>query len=340
MVVAIAKELRLPVLYLGRRREGRRPGGFPSPGVRLCPPRLISCAGRCASPRAAATAPPPIPWSAPSWCRAARSWGAAGTARSADRTPRSKPSARPGTALAAPPSTSPWSPAPTTAARRPAWTPCWPPASPGWWPATAIPIPASRAGASRSCARPGSRSRSGILAEEAVRLNLRFLVAATLRRPAVTLKWAMSLDGRIATATGESQWISSPRPPLGAGSARGARRHPRGERHGAGGRSAPRPAARSRRRTQRAGGPRPPPAHAARARGSSGRGPVLIYTEAAGHERADVVRVPLGRARGGARRSLRARHPERAGGRGRRGPRELRCERLLRPGDGRLRAAL
>lgn len=51
---------------------------------------------------------------------------------------------------------------------------------------------------------------SGFLVEEAVRLNWRFLVAETLRRPAVTLKWAMSLDGRIATATGESQWISSP----------------------------------------------------------------------------------------------------------------------------------
>ncbi len=50
----------------------------------------------------------------------------------------------------------------------------------------------------------------GILAAEAVRLNLQFLVAATLRRPAVTLKWAMSLDGKIATATGDSQWISSP----------------------------------------------------------------------------------------------------------------------------------
>jgi len=50
----------------------------------------------------------------------------------------------------------------------------------------------------------------GPLAAEAVRLNLRFLVAATLGRPAVTLKWAMSLDGRIATANRESQWISSP----------------------------------------------------------------------------------------------------------------------------------
>jgi diaminohydroxyphosphoribosylaminopyrimidine deaminase/5-amino-6-(5-phosphoribosylamino)uracil reductase len=50
---------------------------------------------------------------------------------------------------------------------------------------------------------------SGFLVEEAVRLNLRFLIAATLDRPEVTLKWAMSLDGRIATSTGQSQWISS-----------------------------------------------------------------------------------------------------------------------------------
>lgn len=50
----------------------------------------------------------------------------------------------------------------------------------------------------------------GPLAREAVELNLPFLVSNLLGRPAVTLKWAMSLDGRIATATGESQWISSP----------------------------------------------------------------------------------------------------------------------------------
>ncbi|MCP4661357.1 MAG: bifunctional diaminohydroxyphosphoribosylaminopyrimidine deaminase/5-amino-6-(5-phosphoribosylamino)uracil reductase RibD [bacterium] len=50
----------------------------------------------------------------------------------------------------------------------------------------------------------------GLLVAEAVQLNWRYLVATALGRPAVTLKWAMSLDGRIATANGESRWISSP----------------------------------------------------------------------------------------------------------------------------------
>ena len=50
----------------------------------------------------------------------------------------------------------------------------------------------------------------GHLAQRAVRLNWQFLVTVLKKRPAVTLKWAMSLDGRIATSSGESQWISSP----------------------------------------------------------------------------------------------------------------------------------
>jgi diaminohydroxyphosphoribosylaminopyrimidine deaminase/5-amino-6-(5-phosphoribosylamino)uracil reductase len=54
----------------------------------------------------------------------------------------------------------------------------------------------------------GIRVETGLMAEEAVRLNLPFVVYHLLGRPAVTLKWAMSLDGRIATAAGDSQWIS------------------------------------------------------------------------------------------------------------------------------------
>jgi len=48
----------------------------------------------------------------------------------------------------------------------------------------------------------------GLCAEEAIELNLPFLVSRVLGRPAVTLKWAASFDGKIATATGASQWIS------------------------------------------------------------------------------------------------------------------------------------
>ncbi len=56
----------------------------------------------------------------------------------------------------------------------------------------------------------GIAVETGLLVEEAVKLNQAFLTSHLLGRPAVTLKWAMSLDGKIATASGESQWISSP----------------------------------------------------------------------------------------------------------------------------------
>lgn len=55
----------------------------------------------------------------------------------------------------------------------------------------------------------GVRVEGGLLAEQAVEMNVPFLTRVVHRRPAVTLKWAMSLDGRIATTTGDSQWISS-----------------------------------------------------------------------------------------------------------------------------------
>ncbi len=42
----------------------------------------------------------------------------------------------------------------------------------------------------------------------AIDLNLPYLVRTLLGRPAVTLKWAASLDGKIATVGGESRWIT------------------------------------------------------------------------------------------------------------------------------------
>ena len=70
------------------------------------------------------------------------------------------------------------------------------------------PNPQVAGGGFRALRRGGVLVEDGLLAAEAVRLNLRFLTSVILERPMVTLKWAMSLDGRIATVTGESQWIS------------------------------------------------------------------------------------------------------------------------------------
>jgi diaminohydroxyphosphoribosylaminopyrimidine deaminase/5-amino-6-(5-phosphoribosylamino)uracil reductase len=46
------------------------------------------------------------------------------------------------------------------------------------------------------------------LAEAAAELNAGFILRVTQNRPLFTLKTATSLDGRIATASGDSQWIT------------------------------------------------------------------------------------------------------------------------------------
>ncbi|MEG6615254.1 bifunctional diaminohydroxyphosphoribosylaminopyrimidine deaminase/5-amino-6-(5-phosphoribosylamino)uracil reductase RibD [Peptococcaceae bacterium 1198_IL3148] len=54
----------------------------------------------------------------------------------------------------------------------------------------------------------GIEVSSGILAEEAAQLNEVFIKYITKKLPFVALKAAVSLDGKIATVIGESQWIT------------------------------------------------------------------------------------------------------------------------------------
>lgn len=54
----------------------------------------------------------------------------------------------------------------------------------------------------------GVEVSTGALADEASKLNERYIHAMKLARPFVHLKLACSLDGRIATRTGDARWIS------------------------------------------------------------------------------------------------------------------------------------
>lgn len=56
--------------------------------------------------------------------------------------------------------------------------------------------------------RAGVQVLTGVLAEEADRLNRPFFKAMTTGLPFVSLKAAVTLDGKLATATGDSRWVT------------------------------------------------------------------------------------------------------------------------------------
>jgi diaminohydroxyphosphoribosylaminopyrimidine deaminase/5-amino-6-(5-phosphoribosylamino)uracil reductase len=59
--------------------------------------------------------------------------------------------------------------------------------------------------------RKGIAVRTGTLEVEAVRLNRGFFKSHAKGLPYVAAKWAMTLDGKIATRTGDSRWVSGER---------------------------------------------------------------------------------------------------------------------------------
>ena len=59
--------------------------------------------------------------------------------------------------------------------------------------------------------RAGIKVTTGVCAREAAELNAPFIKVHTRGLPYVAVKWAMTLDGKIATRTGDSRWISSER---------------------------------------------------------------------------------------------------------------------------------
>ena len=97
-------------------------------------------------------------------------------------------------------STSRSSRARTTARRRPAPTPSSRPASPAWSRRWRTPIRRSRAGATRGCAPPASRSTSAWAPRKRARAHAGHIRRIRDGRPHVILKLAVSADGKAALA--------------------------------------------------------------------------------------------------------------------------------------------
>ena len=71
------------------------------------------------------------------------------------------------------------------------------------------PFPRVNGGGFEELQTAGVDVASGLLGDEAHSLNAPYLKLLTQKRPWIIAKWAMTLDGKIATTTGDSKWISN-----------------------------------------------------------------------------------------------------------------------------------
>jgi len=62
----------------------------------------------------------------------------------------------------------------------------------------------------RKLRRAGLVVETGLLADQAEHLNLPYLKRLRHKLPFITLKWAMTADGRIAVPNGDSKWVTGP----------------------------------------------------------------------------------------------------------------------------------
>ncbi|HBJ34536.1 MAG TPA: bifunctional diaminohydroxyphosphoribosylaminopyrimidine deaminase/5-amino-6-(5-phosphoribosylamino)uracil reductase RibD [Planctomycetaceae bacterium] len=74
--------------------------------------------------------------------------------------------------------------------------------------AIADPFPQVNGGGLAQLRHAGIETEVGICQREATKLSAPYLKRVRSNRPWVIAKWAMTLDGRIATISGDSQWIS------------------------------------------------------------------------------------------------------------------------------------
>ena len=76
--------------------------------------------------------------------------------------------------------------------------------------ALADPFPHISGRGFRELTAAGIEVEIGLMESEARRLNAPYLKRITTGRPWVIAKWAMTLDGKLATRSGDSRWISGP----------------------------------------------------------------------------------------------------------------------------------